>query len=56
MKGYGLKRQDVGCCPGHDKYSRESYKMTNREQVKRCARVAKAKERRKNKVSTTDYE
>lgn len=25
MKPYGQKRQDYGCCPGHDTFSRECY-------------------------------
>jgi hypothetical protein len=25
MKAYGVKRRDRGCCPGHDKFPRETY-------------------------------
>lgn len=25
MKPYGVKRKDRGCCPGHDKFPKETY-------------------------------
>lgn len=25
MKAYGVDRKDRGCCPGHDKFPRDSY-------------------------------
>jgi len=25
MKPYGVDRKDRGCCPGHDKFPRDSY-------------------------------
>lgn len=25
MKPYGVDKKDSGCCPGHDKFSSESY-------------------------------
>lgn len=25
MKPYGIKRQDHGCCPGHDKYPTSTF-------------------------------
>jgi len=25
MKAYGVDRRDRGCCPGHDKFPRDSY-------------------------------
>jgi hypothetical protein len=25
MKPYGMKREDHGCCPGHDRFPRETY-------------------------------
>ena len=25
MKAYGKRRADGGCCPGHDKYPKETY-------------------------------
>ncbi len=28
MKAYGVKKRDAGCCPGHDKYPRDRYKIT----------------------------
>jgi len=26
MKPYGVKRKDSWCCPGHDKFPRETYR------------------------------
>jgi hypothetical protein len=26
MRAYGVKRQDRGCCPGHDKFPSETYR------------------------------
>lgn len=49
MKAYGVKRKDQGCCPGHDKYPCETYKMTSRKARKKRLKPAKAKERRANK-------
>lgn len=39
MKAYGVKRKDFGCCPGHDKFPKQSYK--NRRSVKARARSVK---------------
>lgn len=39
MKAYGVGRKDVGCCPGHDKYSPESY--SNRRSKKAQTRDTK---------------
>ena len=25
MKAYGVRRKDMGCCPGHDKFSPDTY-------------------------------
>jgi len=38
MKPYGVKRQDFSCCPGHDKFPRETYR--NRRSKKAHARDA----------------
>lgn len=55
MRGYGIRRKDIsGCCPGHDKYMTHfngaRYKSVNRKSLRRALKVAKAKERRVNKV------
>jgi hypothetical protein len=51
MKPYGQKTKDHGCCPGHDKFSREKY--SGRRTVKARARgkqimhgIARARARR----------
>lgn len=36
MKPYGVKRQDRGCCPGHDKFPPDTYR--NRKSKKARAR------------------
>lgn len=25
MKGYGVRREDFGCCPGHDLFPKDKY-------------------------------
>lgn len=25
MKAYGVRKKDIGCCPGHDKFSDQKY-------------------------------
>lgn len=50
MKPYGVKKKDQGCCPGHDKYPTEFYKITRRKSTKRRLKPAKARERKNNKV------
>ena len=39
MKPYGIKLKDANCCPGHDKYPRETYK--NRLSIKQKRRTTK---------------
>jgi hypothetical protein len=36
MKPYGVKRKDRGCCPGHDKFPRDTYR--NRKSKKAHSR------------------
>lgn len=36
MKAYGVKKEDAGCCPGHDTFPREKY--SNRRSQKARAR------------------
>lgn len=54
MKPYGVQKKDQGCCPGHDKYPSESYKITNRRSFRKRLKPAKAKERRLNKVKENE--
>ena len=35
MRKEGIKRKDYGCCPGHDKFPRESYKNRLSKKAKR---------------------
>lgn len=46
MKPYGVKRKDQGCCPGHDKFPKETYKTTSRKARKSRLRPAKKRERK----------
>ncbi len=39
MKTYGVDKGDRGCCPGHDKFPRETY--SNRRSVKAHRRDTK---------------
>ena len=50
MNAYGVKRKDCGCCPGHDKFPRDSYRSRRskraRAKSKRLShKVARARER-----------
>jgi hypothetical protein len=44
MKPYGVKREDQGCCPGHDKFS-SGYKNESRKKLKSRLRPAKKRPR-----------
>ena len=39
MRAYGVRRQDWGCCPGHDRFPRDTY--NNRRSKKAQARDTK---------------
>lgn len=41
MKAYGVRRKDAGCCPGHDKYPRDSYECTRSHARRARLRPAK---------------
>lgn len=61
MKPYGVEREDRGCCPGHDKYPKESYrnrrsKRKQTEATKTAHRRARAVERREVYKLQQDYE
>lgn len=56
MKPYGVDRKDAGCCPGHDKYPRETY--SNRKSQKaqtRDTRQAHQRERARVKQQLRKY-
>lgn len=54
MKPYGVKRKDAGCCPGHDKFPQEKYKMTSAKARKARKRPAKKRERKKIVLEDSD--
>ena len=41
MRAYGVRKKDIGCCPGHDKYPPQPYKNTSRSKFKRVTRARK---------------
>ncbi|GEM_PF-1806611 len=41
MKPYGVRRQDRGCCPGHDKYPGIEYRCTRIAGIRRRDKHAK---------------
>jgi hypothetical protein len=45
MKPYGVKKQDAGCCPGHDEYPNEHYRITSTKNKKRSQKPRKTRER-----------
>lgn len=48
MKPYGVDRGDQGCCPGHDKFPRETYKNRRSKHAQtRDTKVAHRQERRR---------
>ena len=49
MKAYGVKRQDYGCCPGHDKYPSDRYNCTSADQRKRAQKSRKTRARQEAK-------
>lgn len=53
MRAYGVKRKDAGCCPGHDKYPRETYKTVTRSSRKKRLRPAKKSARQEGKCLKT---
>ena len=55
MKPYGVKKQDTGCCPGHDKYPSEHYRITSTANKKRSQKSRKTKERMKIKTKIKKF-
>ena len=50
MKAYGVKKQDFGCCPGHDKFSDHTYNNRRSKNAKqRDTKYAHGRERSKVK-------
>lgn len=49
MKPYGKKKGDDGCCPGHDKFPRETY--SNRRSKRAQTRDTKIMHRRERRVN-----
>ena len=47
MKPYGVKREDRGCCPGHDKYPPDRYNCTTANQRRRAQKSRKTSARQK---------
>jgi len=41
MKPYGIRKQDRGCCPGHDKYPAFDYRCTRIAGIRRRDKHAK---------------
>lgn len=51
MKKEGIKLKDSGCCPGHDKFPRETYKNKSSLKAKRRTdRLANKRFRTWNKI------
>lgn len=44
MRAYGVDRKDRGCCPGHDKFPRDTY--NNRRSKKAHARAVRLAHKR----------
>lgn len=41
MKAYGILRKDYGCCPGHDKFPKESYNgPSSKRKRRRLTKIA----------------
>jgi len=57
MKAYGVDRKDRGCCPGHDKFPKDSYNSRRskkaRAQAKKIAH-SRARARAKTEIVITD--
>ena len=53
MKAYGVKKKDADCCPGHDKFSSETYKNNRSKRAQtRDTKYAHGRERSKNRQFT----
>ncbi|MBF0273446.1 MAG: hypothetical protein HQL98_15460, partial [Magnetococcales bacterium] len=43
MKPYGVRRKDHGCCPGHDKFSPDTYNSSRSKKAHaKATRIADA--------------
>jgi hypothetical protein len=53
MKPYGVHRRDCGCCPGHDKFPRETYRNRRSKRAHtRDTKTAHRIERRNTRLAT----
>ena len=51
MRKQGIKRKDSGCCPGHDKFPRETYgSRTSKKAKRRTDQLANQRARAWGKV------
>lgn len=50
MKAYGKKREDGGCCPGHDKYPRDRYGCTSAASRRHAQKSRKTSARQKARM------
>lgn len=49
MRAYGVRRGDQGCCPGHDKYPRDRYRITRTAARRRRQQPRKSSARQAGK-------
>lgn len=51
MKAYGVKRKDDNCCPGHNKFSRDTYRNRRSKKAQtRDTKYAHSRERSSTKI------
>ena len=57
MKAYGIKSQDRGCCPGHDKFSDHCYNSRRSVKAKRRdTKYARSRERTRIRIELSKFE
>lgn len=61
MKPYGVTRRDRGCCPGHDKYPRDTYNSRRSKKARSrdkqvSHQVARSRERNEVKALVSETE
>jgi hypothetical protein len=56
MRAYGVKRNDRGCCPGHDKFPRSTYRSRRSKRARAEARrIAHKRARAWARVELPDW-
>lgn len=51
MKAYGVKKKDANCCPGHDKFSGETYRNRRSKKAQtRDTKYAHSRERSNSRI------